>query len=303
MKKPSKYKSPRLQAKDFGNENVHADQDWRYLMFFQYLRISPSYLLASECNSKKVFSEKVSAGEGAADVWQTFMDIGDVYKTHYRDWWLTTGLWLFGQHSARPRAEKIGTLKPNSMDHEILTEYNQALVSFINNKFAQQGKPNSLILSVPLLEKRTTVIKQINKLLDTARDQLDEDPPQPEYQIVINKMRYKRLLAGLRLVYMKAAKPNDELWRVATRAGISHTHGKLDPLAQKKDLKSAQSRRMLTIMASRLLHDTLVISENAARGTFPCIKPVVSINFNYKKLRGQLSKVHKWENSHQPIYS
>jgi hypothetical protein len=102
---------------------------------------------------------------------------------------------------------------------------------------------------------------------------------------------------------MKAAKPNDELWRVATRAGISHAHGKLDPLAQKKDLKSAQSRRMLTIMASRLLHDTLVISENAARGMFPCIKPVASINFDYKKLRGQLSKVHKWENSHQPIYS
>ncbi len=45
-------------------------------------------------------------------------------------------------------------------------------------------------------------------------------------------MGYRRLLAGVRLVHHRAAKPNDQLWRITARAKIGTTH-QIDPKAQK----------------------------------------------------------------------
>jgi len=110
-----------------------------------------------------------------------------------------------------------------------------------------------------------------------------------------NKMRYRRLLAGLRLVYMRSARPNDALWRIATIAKISTTHNTLDPLAQRKEAKTADARRMLTIMASRLLHDVLVMSENAAQGIFPSLQATSVISFDYEALANRIKQNNQWE--------
>ena len=91
-----------------------------------------------------------------------------------------------------------------------------------------------------------------------------------------NKMRYRRLLAGVLLVYHRAARPDDELWRIASRAKISPSHV-LDPKAQKKDAKSADARRLLTIMASRLWRDSLIVAENASLGRFPSLQPIIDM--------------------------
>ena len=108
-------------------------------------------------------------------------------------------------------------------------------------------------------------------------------------------MQYRRLLAGLRLMYMRARHPNDDLWRIAARAKISHSHGRLDPNAPKKDLQNAQGRRMLTIMASRLIRDTLIIAENAATGIFPSLNPIDTTLFDAEKLGWRLKETIQWE--------
>ena len=115
------------------------------------------------------------------------------------------------------------------------------------------------------------------------------------YPLEVNKMRYRRLLAGLRLVYMQAARPDEALWRVATRAKISINHGKLDPNAEKRDAKSADSRRLLTIMASRLMRDTLIIAENAAQGRFPTTDPSSVKSFDFEALQKMIFDNNQWE--------
>jgi hypothetical protein len=139
-----------------------------------------------------------------------------------------------------------------------------------------------------------TIMKQLRKLLDEA----NQEPiyqPKALYPLEINKMRYRRLLAGLRLVYMQAARPDEALWRVATRAKISINHGKLDPNAEKRDAKSADSRRLLTIMASRLMRDTLIIAENAAQGRFPTMDPSSVKTFDFEALQKMIFDNNQWE--------
>ena len=105
----------------------------------------------------------------------------------------------------------------------------------------------------------------------------------------------RRFMIGLKLIYMKAAKPKEELWRLASRAKVSNTHRALNPAAEKKDANSAEARRMVTIMASRLLHDSHIIAENAARGVFPSLTASSTIPFDFAVLRKRLVLMRREE--------
>ena len=48
-------------------------------------------------------------------------------------------------------------------------------------------------------------------------------------------------------------------------------------------------------MASRLLHDTVIIAENAATGVFPSLNPIDTQLFDAEKLGKQLKATIAWE--------
>jgi hypothetical protein len=284
-----------LKAQDFKKKRVYASQDWRFQMLFEYIRISPSYALALNTNEMELIKQ-LGDERRARAVWQTRCDMGDVYHVLYKEWWLAKGLALFGVHTSKPRIEVINRIASGEGNSLILSNTQLGLEQYLENCYIQQGRPDSLLLSIPLGLNQTTTVKQLKKLLTEIEKQAPPSPPpKPMYQLENNKMRYRRLLAGLRLLYMRAAKPKEELWRIATRAKISHSHGRLDPLAAKKDNTNPDARRMLTIMASRLLHDTLVVAENAAMGVFPSLAPINTDLFDAAKLKTQLADTMKWE--------
>ncbi len=283
-----------LKAQDFKKKRVYASQDWRFQMFFEYLRISPSYALALNTSEVELIKQ-LGNEQRARAFWQTRCDMGDVYHVLYKEWWLGRGLALFGVHTHKPRVEVINRIVSDEGNSLILSNSQLGLEQYLEQHFTQQGRPDSLLLTIPLGLNRTTTIKQLKKLL-TEMEMLEPPSlPVPIYQLENNKMRYRRLLAGLRLLYMRAAKPNEELWRIAARAKISHSHGRLNPEADKKDNTNPDARRMLTIMASRLLHDTLVVAENAATGVFPSLAPINTDLFDAAKLKTQLADTMKWE--------
>ena len=257
-------------------------------MFFEYLRISPSYALANELKNEQALADALGDSKWAARVWKTYSDIGNVYGVMYRDWWLTNGLRLFGIHTAKPKTQVISRLShSDGLSVKSIDDY-------LSGDFKIQGEPDSILVSIPLGQKRMTIMKQLRKLLDEA-NQEPIHQPKALYPLEVNKMRYRRLLAGLRLVYMQAARPDEALWRVATRAKISINHGKLDPNAEKRDAKSADSRRLLTIMASRLMRDTLIIAENAAQGRFPTTDPSSVKSFDFEALQKMIFDNNQWE--------
>lgn len=288
MENKSIKKPWQLRASDFSMPKIYAEQDWRFQMFFEYLRISPSYALANELKNEQALAKTLGDKEWAARVWKTYSDIGNVYGVMYRDWWLTNGLRLFGIHTAKPKTQVISKLShSDGLSVKSINDY-------LGIDFVQQGKPDAILVSIPLGQKRMTIMRQLRNLLDEA----NQEPiyqPKATYPLEVNKMRYRRLLAGLRLVYMQAARPDEALWRVATRAKISNNHGKLDPNAKMKTAKDSDSRRMLTIMASRLMRDTLVLAENAAQGRFPTMDPTSVKTFDFVALQKMIYENNLWE--------
>lgn len=282
-----------LKARDFGGSKVHAEQDWRFQMFFEYLRISPSYTLATKCKDIGQLAKELGNSQQAALVWNTYQNVGNVFEMLYREWWLGRGIALFGVHSARPRVEDVQRMSASPSTDELLAASYGKLGQFISTRYKAQGMPESLLVSIPLRMKRTTILKQLKALLDANIP--SQSPPKKVYELEKNKMRQSRLLMGLRLIYMRAARPDDELWRVASRAKISKKHNSLDPAAKKKTANTGEGRRMLTIMASRLKHDSLVIAENAAQGRFPSLEAVATSHFDFNQLGKRLQQVSRYE--------
>lgn len=61
-KKPIK-KPWQLRASDFSMPKIYAEQDWRFQMFFEYLRISPSYALANELKNEQALANALGNSE------------------------------------------------------------------------------------------------------------------------------------------------------------------------------------------------------------------------------------------------
>lgn len=298
MEKKDKKPPWKLRARDFSQSKLHAPQDWRFQMFFEYLRISPSYNLASECKNEAEFIKALGDKGKAKRVWKTFQDIGDVYGIFYRDWWLKHGLKLFGIHSAKPITKNVMRLKHDQDNKNHL----QNLIQYLDTDYLKQGKPDSLLVSIPLGQKRVKIMKQLKLLLDEAY----KEPvyqARSLYQLSKNKMQYRRLLGGLRLVYFQCYKPKDALWRVASRAKISHSHGMLDPDKKEKDRTLNEHKKVLTFMASRLMADTLVIAENAAQGNFPSMDETSVKSFDTVYLGQKIKKNNAWEKAQKANFS
>jgi hypothetical protein len=56
---------------------------------------------------------------------------------------------------------------------------------------------------------------------------------------------------------------------------------------------------MLTIMASRLMRDTLIIAENAAQGRFPTMDPTSVKTFDFGVLQKMIYENNQWEKSYK----
>ena len=290
----TKNKPWRLKPKDFIKNDIYAKQDWRFQMFFEYLRISPSYELALRCESAEELGEYILDPIRTEQVWATSLDMGNVYEMLYRDWWLEKGIELFGVHHTKPHLRTIARIGQHESESKQL-DFTTQCEKFARTTFIEQGKPDSLIVSIPLELNPTTINKQLNKLLSDAKKKHPLANQPTPYSLVDNKLQYRRLLAGLKLIYMRAARPQEELWRIAARAKISNSHKKIRSDEAKKDNKNAEGRKMLTIMASRMIHDTLVIAENAATGQFPSVAPISTELFDPMLLQNRLLAATKWE--------
>lgn len=216
-------------------------------------------------------------------IWRTKQDMGDVHATIFKIWWTERGLDAFGIHSQRPTVSPLLQLTPARTNEQIEKKAAEILTKYLGGSFERQGRPDSILVSIPLIQETSVTVRQLKKALSDIKNKVTLTIPETRYRLVQNKMRMDRIKAGLRLVLFRAAKPKDELWRTATRAKISKEYGGLDPNGPKKSPDDSDARRMLTIMASRLYHDTMVLSENAAIGKFPSLDPIEVLECDLKE--------------------
>ncbi len=193
------------------------------------------------------------AAEGVHSLRNLYEDFGDV-RAPFTTWWMTKGRHLFAERRPLPKVEmcrKMGDL------------------AHIENM------KDKVLLEVPLNVRRSTVIRQINKLLDEAYDGREPVVPRKVSTAIrklhSSKVRMDTVRRMLAVYECREKFPNVSLYRIAikTELDIDFQLRSKSP----KPMTDEQKRIRYGIEVSRLLRQARLLIENAEAGIFPCIKP------------------------------
>jgi hypothetical protein len=279
-----------LRGSDFTKKDWHIAPTTGFQLMFEFLRLSPSYELARKHRTRGLSQRETASLPADFDqVLKTYDLLGDVSTDFFRSWWLKRGLRVFGNPYKKPRVHCISVLNAGkSID---LTEIATPIANYLNNERSDEGLNASLLLSVPLTLKRSDLLKQISQLIAANGGVEIAVDKKPQLTLVSKRLRPDVLFKGLRLLWLKAAKPNWELWRLGAKAELSDSYSKvLDPNAPKKSktMIEKDDRIIMSKITSRFLSKYEAIAENAARGLFPTDRPVLSAGYDYPVIAKRL---------------
>ena len=279
-----------LRGSDFSKQDWHVAPTAGFQLMFEFLRLSPSYELARKHRTQGLTQREIASLPADFDqVLKTYDLLGDVSTEFFRSWWLRRGLQVFGNPYKKPRVHCIGVLNAGKIID--LSEITSPIVSYLDNERNEEGLNASLLLSVPLKLKRSELLKQISKLIEEKGAVDTEVDKKPQLKLVSKRLRPNVLFKGLRLLWLKAAKPNWELWRLGAKAELSDSYSNvLDPNAPKKSKTFIEKddRIIMSKITSRYLTKYEAIAENAARGLFPTDRPVLSAGYDYPLIAKRL---------------
>jgi hypothetical protein len=205
-----------------------------YRLFFNFLRISPSYALVSNQQGQIKVTRKTPTR--TRQLLAVFDSLGNVHTTDFDNWQgpslITSGI----------RTPRVRVLKSSAADQVVLSR-------------------DCVLMAVPRSLSRARQLAECKALLD-KNDVKAATPTQDT--------RIRTLWKALACVYARAKNPDLELWRIGLLANaVTRFRGVMSPEETRKLAAHAEMRRHLTLMVIRLMFTALVISENAALGRFP----------------------------------
>jgi hypothetical protein len=254
---------------EFGSGGIYATKLGFYLMWLEYLAVSPSYELARRYRSGQY--DALTLGAIPADfdqVLAVYDDLGDVQRILFTDWWRDRGLQYFGFQSERPRVRRLATLTAERPDPAPLL---RSLDKYVNGKWLDEAQQPTLLAAIPLGLTKAQLARQLNAIVAKYDPDLRQlKPAPPKYPLFGKRQRKETLFRYLMVLWVRSAMHDKELWRVGVRAKVSQTYSReLDADAKPKAGEATYDRMMLSIMTSRAYQRAVLIAENAARGKFP----------------------------------
>ena len=287
----------KLRASDFSKPGWHTRPTVGYELMFAFLRVSPSYELArKERNEGLTEDEKSGLPADFDKVRKTYALLGNVQNILFRAWWLKRGLKAFGNPHSKPQVHEVGMMA-NGTDVSI-EQLRQALEIYLGETRRDEGLSESLLVAIPLGRRKGEVLNQLGRLLDKHADAETDTANPPALRLIGQRLRAKSLFTGLRLLWFKAAKPKWELWRLGAQARLSKTYSPaLDPKAGRRvtGINEQTDRDMMTKITYRALGKFEAISENAARGVFPCDTSIAKATFDYPLIAKRIQRNNAWE--------
>lgn len=238
-----------------------------YLLWKEYLQLSPSYELARQMRAGQLPKE-TKLPDDFEDVLSVYDDLGDIIHISFDDWWTNTGMEFFGHHGDKPRVGLIATL--SAKRDNMAQEFQQKADKYVQGRWLQQGKQRSALVAIPLGLTKSQMVRQIAAILDKyPENQKGFVREAPKYQLDGTKHDSKSLFKYIMCLWLKAGKPDFTLWQIGAEAKLSATYS--DRLRDLKPSRHQQSedRTALKILTSRALNRGHMIAENAARGIFP----------------------------------
>ena len=259
-------KSLQIRSRDFVRDDRYVEMPVLYQYWFEYLRLSPSYELARRYRLEKLSAtDKKRLPKDFDQVLKVFDDFGNLQQQLFKPWWVKTGLTLMGTPTKRPTPKSVAKLTSNKDQKKVL----ENVEKYLRNDWVEIGEPETLLLAIPLNIKRSRLMTEITQILS---DSISNKPTQvkAQYQLLRKKTHLQTLKIGIKTLWIRALRPDGELWRIGAETEISKTYSKeVDAKTIKKTVLTSQARQMLTIMTSRALLNATMVAENAARGIFP----------------------------------
>ena len=267
----------------YSNSRVYAPSSDDYEFFFKYLGISPSYKLAlADLNPlEPPVPAEVWYPKDFNTVRQTARDTGNITNLSFEKWWKKRGILMFGQRGAKPRSRVILVIPRDTKNPGSVLETKAK--SLYSPDYRSDGE--LFYAEFPTGASRTEMISVVDRIQQEMRS-LPKPTNEAKYKLEINKVNRRTLELGLKALHL-FENTNLELWRIGAEIEICQSHEeKLDPNGPKINKELYNQKKSVTAMVARLLKKARNLSENAARGVFPCVdEPAFGATFTRPKDR------------------
>ena len=300
------YKTPKkltFRRSDLSRGGWFAEETRFYRLWFELLKLSPSYELAKRYRASKgklSTSDHTRLPEDFERVLAVYDDFGDLQTQHFRPWWLKTGIRLFGSPGAMPKTQllfKAG--KGDGLTEEKL----EAVSGYFKGFWLEANQPDVMLIAVPLNFTRQRAMREVKKLYDQNIGKKFE-PGEAKYTLATKHTHFQSIVDAMSVLFMRAARPDFKLWQVGVEAKISESYSKMfNSKTSKRSSMNSEDMRSLEILTSRKLKLAKYLVENAARGLFPNQnKPAHMVDFEAKEFHKIISERNKWTQSQYAKY-
>ena len=288
-------KEQRLRRSDLSRGGYTADHGHLHRLWFELLALSPSYELARRYRANENAlppSDRARLPDDFENVLAVYDDFGDVQTVVYRDWWLSRGYRLLGSRGDRPQTEFF--FKTQNAERPGDHAFDRARLYF-RTAWIEAHQPEVMVLAVPLNIGRQKALREVKRLIDAHAVPTFEPPP-PKYALVDKRMHTQSIIDAVRVLYVRAAKPEYKLWQVGVTAEISKSYSHLfDVNKTRRNATNSEELRNLEMMTSRKLRQARYLAENAARGIFPSMKqPEHMADFDFLELQSLIAEQIRW---------
>ncbi len=230
----------RERQDELSDELRSARNTW-YALWYRSLKLSEEY-------------KHCCINNGKGRLKSLYGDFGDVVDMRFEQWWQRIGRYLFAERKAIPSVQSY--------------THRRELEEITNLR-------DKVVIEVPLSIRKSTVVRQINKILKAAyegRDVVPREQSTARRKLAKSKLRKETVSKMLDIYELRIRKPELTLWQLGERAGIE-----LDLMARSTDgeqMTLQQERIRMGIAVSRYLKQARNLIWNATEGTFPSIKPI-----------------------------
>lgn len=292
-----------IRDSDFNARKAFARKSEAYALFFEYLKLSPSYEMARLIDDGRI--EQKAVANLPADfskVQETYALLGDVRLRVYRDWWLTKGIKAFGFPFAKPRIHPIGVFEDDEVGDS--KEVAPIMERYLGEARVEQGQGPALLLVIPLDCKKAEMLRDVSEIFDSLSVAHPRKAKTPTLRLHGQRLRVDSLEQGLRLLKCRAEHPDIELWRLGAKVGLSDTYSpELDPNAPRKISNKTEQidRELMAKITYRALRKFEWTAENAARGVFPSDARVAALPFDYPKIYKHMQMAERWDKEQRDL--
>jgi hypothetical protein len=256
--------------------------DRRYDLWPELLRLSPSYNFANSVanglTTRKDFFDQCAEAEM---VWETRHNFGDLWATSLSDWRRKNTLRLFGQSLSDLKLKVLHVMQSGEYAHK--QDMAHALETYFDRTRPEMGNPLSVVISVPLDADRSVLVQTFSEMITYYKarreDSNEAAAEEPLYSLSGVKARYAVMKQALTVAKARAQAPNVPLWEIGMNTDVNETYASEMRTKAYKKKEAVIPKNILAATTGRFLRHALLLSENAARGKFPCYDQ----NFMYPK--------------------